>query len=206
MSNLDKAIADLADIRSLLTEANLFRGFGPAVIAGTGLIALSVMAIQLVRPEQFASSPVQMLTMWVLCALLATSLIGLEMLALSRRHHGKNALTMCMHILEAFFPAAIAGALIGIIVMTQAPEQAWILPGIWQICIGVGTFASVRFLPRQVYFAAAFYLIAGAAVLIIASQSQSVSPLHMGIPFGIGQFIMAATLKLFTAQRKGSFQ
>jgi uncharacterized membrane protein (DUF485 family) len=75
-----------------------------------------------------------------------------------------------------------------------APETLWMLPGLWQILVSLGIFASVRSLPRTVALVGAWYFVAGFAVLILASQSHGLSPWTMGLPFAVGQSLMAAIL------------
>jgi hypothetical protein len=55
-------------------------------------------------------------------------------------------------------------------------------------------FASVRSLPRSVAFAGAWYFVAGFTVLLLASQTHTLSPWAMGLPFAIGQSLMATIL------------
>ncbi len=43
-------------------------------------------------------------------------------------------------------------------------------------------------------FGGAWYFVAGFAVLLLASQSHALSPWTMGLPFVIGQLLMAAIL------------
>jgi hypothetical protein len=49
-------------------------------------------------------------------------------------------------------------------------------------------------LPRTVALGGAFYFLAGFTVLMLASQSHTLSPWTMGLPFAIGQSLMAAIL------------
>jgi hypothetical protein len=75
-----------------------------------------------------------------------------------------------------------------------APETLWMLPGLWQILVSLGVFASVRSLPRSVAFAGAWYFVAGFTVLLLSSQSHTLSPWAMGLPFAVGQALMATIL------------
>ena len=74
------------------------------------------------------------------------------------------------------------------------------LPGLWQIFVALGLFAAVRCLPRAVMLAGAWYLLAGTAVLILASEDEALSPWLMGLPFGAGQLLMAAALHFAEGQ------
>ena len=72
------------------------------------------------------------------------------------------------------------------------------LPGLWQILTSLGVFASVRSLPRTVALAGAFYFLAGFAVLLLGSVSHALSPWTMGLPFAVGQALMAGILYFAT--------
>ena len=51
-----------------------------------------------------------------------------------------------------------------------------------------------RSLPRTVALAGAWYVAAGVVVLALSSQTQTLSPWTMGLPFVIGQLLLAAIL------------
>jgi hypothetical protein len=68
------------------------------------------------------------------------------------------------------------------------------LPGLWQIVFSLGFFASCRSLPRPMFAIGVWYLAAGLATLAFASEAHALSPWAMAVPFGIGQFLMAAVL------------
>jgi hypothetical protein len=193
MSELHKALADIGNIRLRLAAGTLFRGFGPSVIAVTGLIAIAAATAQslLMAP---AGDAFAFVAVWAAVAVISAALIGIEMIARTRRHHGGLADAMLFHAVEHFLPVGAAGAVICAIVLRFAPDASWMLPGLWQMLLGVGLFVGLRFLPRSIGIAAAWYFLAGAAVLIMASQSRTLSPWAMGIPFGIGQLLMAALL------------
>jgi hypothetical protein len=70
------------------------------------------------------------------------------------------------------------------------------LPGLWQIVFSLGIFASCRSLPRPMFAAAVWYLAAGLLSLAFANGVHAFSPFAMAVPFGIGQFYMAAVLYL----------
>ncbi len=116
------------------------------------------------------------------------------MQARSRRHHSGLADAMIHQAVEQFLPAGVAGALLAVVLWKFAPETLWMLPGLWQVLVSLGVFASVRSLPRTVAFAGAWYFVAGFAVLMLASESHALSPWTMGLPFVIGQLLMAALL------------
>jgi hypothetical protein len=83
---------------------------------------------------------------------------------------------------------------IALVLMQFAPDTLWVLPGLWQVLVGLGIFASVRSLPRAVAWAGTWYVAAGVIVLALSSQTQTLSPWAMGLPFVIGQLLLAAIL------------
>jgi hypothetical protein len=69
------------------------------------------------------------------------------------------------------------------------------LPGLWQLIFSLGVFASCRFLPRPMFAVGVWYLAAGLVCLVVASATRTLSPWMMGIPFGIGQLLVALILQ-----------
>lgn len=192
--NAKQALADISDIRNQIAAGKMFRGFGPAIIALTGVLAFVITGLQLLWPETFAPSPTYLLGIWIFAAFVSVFLIGLEMVARSRRHHGGLAVSMNTNAMETFLPIGAAGAVIGLVILMNTPQTVWVLPGFWQVLVGIGTFSALKFLPQRVVFVSAWYFVAGAGALIIGSTNQSLSPLMMGIPFTVGQFLMAGFL------------
>jgi hypothetical protein len=131
---------------------------------------------------------------WAAAALLSLTVIWIEMLARSRRHHSGLADAMIHQAVEQALPAGVAGLLLAVMFWKFAPEALWMLPGLWQILVSLGTFVSVRSLPRSVALAGAWYFVAGFSVLLLAGQSHALSPWTMGLPFVIGQSLMATIL------------
>jgi hypothetical protein len=121
-------------------------------------------------------------------------MIWIEMRARSRRHHSGLADAMIHQAAEQFLPAGVAGVLLAVVMWKFAAETLWLLPGLWQILVSLGIFASVRSLPRTVALAGAWYFVSGFAVVVLASQTHTLSPWTMGMPFVIGQSVMAAIL------------
>ncbi|ABQ39683.1 hypothetical protein [Bradyrhizobium sp. BTAi1] len=198
MRDLDKALADIIAIRSQLAAGTAFRGYGPATMAATAVVALATAAIQQVVLRDSAADPLLFLLGWAAAACISLSMIWVEMRARSRRHHSGLADAMIHQAVEQFLPAGIAGVLLAVLLWKFAPEALWMLPGLWQILTSLGVFASVRSLPRTVALAGAFYFLAGFAVLLLGSVSHALSPWTMGLPFAVGQALMAGILYFAT--------
>jgi hypothetical protein len=194
MRDLDKALADIVAIRSQIAAGTAFRGYGPATLAATGGVALLMALAQSFWLGDPTGYPLTFLFGWAAAALLSAALIGGEMRARSRRHHSGLADAMIHQAVEQFLPAGVAGVLLAVMLWKFAPETLWLLPGLWQVLVSLGVFASVRSLPRSVALAGAWYFIAGFVVLLLSSQSHALSPWTMGLPFAIGQSLLAAIL------------
>jgi hypothetical protein len=194
MRDIDKALADILAIRSQIAAGTAFRGYGPAAVAATGGLALMTAAAQFLLLDDPSGQPLVFFLGWAATALLSAAIIGVEMRARSRRHHCGLADAMVHQAVEQFLPAGVAGALLAVMLGRFAPEALWMLPGLWQLLVSLGISASVRSLPRSVAIAAAWYFVAGFATLMLASQDHALSPWTMGLPFVVGQFLMAAIL------------
>jgi hypothetical protein len=194
MRDLDKALADIIAIRSQLAAGTAFAGYGPAAIFATAFVALLTAAAQYVWLDDPTHHPLTFLFGWAAAAALSAAIIITEMVARSRRHHSGLADAMIYQAVEQFLPSAVAGVLLAFVLWKFAPESLWLLPGLWQVLVSLGVFASVRTLPRSVALAGAWYFIAGFTVLLLASHSHALSPWTMGLPFVIGQSLMATIL------------
>jgi hypothetical protein len=194
MHDLDKALADIFAIRSQIAAGTAFRGYGPATVAATGGVALLTAILQFLWLDGPTERPITFFAGWTVAAILSAGLIWVEMQARSRRHHSGLADAMIRQAVEQFLPAGVAGVLLAIVLGKFAPETLWMLPGLWQVLVSLGVFASVRSLPRTIALAGAWYFLSGFAVVLIASQSHTLSPWTMGLPFAVGQLLMAALL------------
>lgn len=198
MRDLDKALADIFTIRSQIAAGTAFRGYGPATAAATGGLALITAISQFLWLDDPTSHPVTFFFGWAATALVSIAMIGVEMWARSRRHHSGLADAMINQAVEQFLPAAVAGVVLAAMLWKFAPETLWMLPGLWQVLVSLGVFASVRSLPRSVGITGGWYFVTGFTTLLVGSASHTLSPWTMGIPFVIGQWLMAAILHFAT--------
>src|SRR5262245_43996920 len=202
MRDLDKALADISEIRSQLARGIEFRGYGPLTVAGTGVLALAAAALQALWLPDPATNVLGYLVLWVATAAISVVLIGIEMVARSRRIHRGLADEMILAATEQFVPAGVAGARLTFVLFQFAPQSLWMLPGLWQIVFSLGFFASCRSLPRPMFAVGVWYLAAGLATLAFAG-TQALSPWAMALPFGVGQFLMAAILQTSVGEHDG---
>jgi hypothetical protein len=194
MRELDKALADILEIRSQIAQGTSFRGYGPTTIAATGMIGLSTAALQLGRPDIFAGSATGFVWCWLAASLVCAIAVRVEMQGRSRRLHSHLADAMINQAIAQFMPAAAAALFLPLFLLRFAPEAIWLMPGLWQILVSLGIFASVHSLPRSMGLAGGWYFLRGFVCLLWAAAGHGLSPWMMGGPFFLGQMLMAAIL------------
>jgi hypothetical protein len=195
MTELRRALDDISAIRTQVARGTQFRGYGPLSVACTGILALAVAAIQSRWLRASAHDLRLFLGVWVATATVAVSVSALETIFRVRRVHPGLAREMIQSAAEQFIPCVVVGLLLTVVLMRIAPQDSWMLPGLWAVVFSLGIFASCRFLPRQMFGVGAWYLAAGLVCLLSASGNHALSPWAMGITFGVGQLLVAAVLR-----------
>ena len=195
MLDVNDALSEIASIRGQMARSSEFRGYGPTTHAITGALALAVAAGETLWAPRPGQALPLFLTLWIGTAVIALTLIGAETVVRSRRLHTVLSLQMMHSAVEQFLPAIVAGGLLTLVLLRVAPESAWMLPGLWQLLFSLGVFASCRFLPRATFWVGVWYLCAGLACLGLGHGAWAFSAWEMGIPFGVGQLMVAAVLR-----------
>jgi hypothetical protein len=196
MKDLQQALSEIHSIRSQLARGTEFRGYGPATIAISGILALLVAAVQAQWTAKHAKTDLWIwLGVWSATAAVSLFLTGTETFARARRVHVGLAKEMVQAAVEQFLPAVMVGFLLTVVMTRVAAQECWMLPGLWELIFSLGVFASCRFLPRQMFAVGVWYLAAGLFCLATGSAARSLSPWTMGIPFGVGQLLVAAVLQ-----------
>lgn len=195
MANLREALSDIRSIRALMARCIEFRGYGPTTLAITGVLAIAVASIEEWDLFGSARDPWQYLWVWIGTAAVSLILIGIETVARARRIHSGLAMQMVHSAFEQFLPAIVAGILITVVMARFSPQNLWMLPGLWQVLFSLGVFASCRFLPRATFWVGVWYLAAGLTCLALGHGDSAFSPWEMGVPFGLGQLMVAGVLQ-----------
>jgi uncharacterized protein YqgC (DUF456 family) len=92
-----------------------------------------------------------------------------------------------------FLPSVLAAAIITAGFVRLSAALVPLLPGLWAICFGVGTFASRPYLPRASTVVAIFYYVAG-VVLLWNARADALNGWWVGGTFGAGQLVAAIVL------------
>ncbi|HUH63506.1 MAG TPA: hypothetical protein VLZ50_10930, partial [Terracidiphilus sp.] len=85
MNDLHKALGDISSIRRQVAQSTEFRGYGPATLAGTGLLAILAAGAQALWVPDPADHVSAFLSIWITTAVLSATLIGTQMKARARR-------------------------------------------------------------------------------------------------------------------------
>jgi len=190
--DIDKALADIGAIRSQIAANTVFRGYGPVAMAITGVLGATTALAQTLFP--IASTPFLFFAEWLGTAALCVAVVGIEMQGRSRRLHSGLADTMIHQAAEQFMPAAAASVAMPALLLMFSPQNVWMMPGLWQVFVSLGLFASQQNMPRNMVLAGAWYFVSGFAFLLMGSLTRELMPWTMGLPFLGGQFLMAGIL------------
>jgi hypothetical protein len=193
MDDLNKALTDLSHIRRQMARTTEFRGYGPATLAATGIIAIIAAAAQATWVGDPARNLRGYLAVWFATAAVCGGIIAVQMHTRARRMHSAMADEMIQMAVEQFFPALVAGLLVTMVLAHFVPHALWMLPGLWQLVYSLGVFSSCRFLPRPVMLGGAWYLLTS-LVCLAFGDVRALSPWTMGLAYGAGQMLIAAAL------------
>lgn len=193
MNDLYRALGDINTIRRQVANTTEFRGYGPATLATTAAFAIVAAAVQQICLPDTGKHLVGYLAVWISAACASAVLTAVQVHTRTRRMHSALSDEMIRMAAEQFLPATITGLLVTAVLLGSVPRDAWLLPGIWQIIYSLGIFSSCRFLPRPMLAAGGWYLITGLGCIAIG-DFRAFSPFAMGVPFGVGQLLVAGVL------------
>ncbi len=192
MRDVDIALSQISSIRAQLAASTRFLGIAPGLNAVAAVLVLIVAVIQRLFPSALAQRNYVVVWGAVLTAITAVAVV--EAIARARRLHGAMAQPMLQIALQKALPFYAAGCVIAWAICRFSPASTWLIPGVWQILIGVLGFSALSSLPRGMAWAAAWYFVCGSIVLGLAGASGVLSPWMMGVPCAAGQIMVAAIL------------
>ena len=199
MNDLNRALGDIRDIRRQLAQSTEFRGYGPLTLFATATFAVVAGLVQSALLTEPARHPLQFVAIWSATAILSAALIAIQTLTRTHRMHSGMANEMILMAVEQFLPAAAAGTLLTVVIVSTVPQGVWLLPGLWQIVYSLGVFSSCRFMPRPMLAAGAWYLLTGLRCISLG-DARALSPWVMAGAYAVGQSLIAGTL-YFTAKK-----
>lgn len=193
---LQEALRQIDAIRTHVARAEIFRGYKAATVAGTGLLALAVAALQPVVVPDPQNDVGRYLVLWIGVAAASVAIVAAELTLRWLRTDSLLAREQTLRAIEQFAPCVVAGAAGTWAIAGHVPEAAAALPGLWAILFSLGVFASWRQLTPLALGVAVYYLLAGSVCIALARDEQAFSPWAMAGTFGVGQLLTAAVLYL----------
>ena len=190
--DLSRALGQLADIHQQIAKAEIYRGYRSLPIAASGLIGLVAAWAQ--TPALGASDPIGFVLYWSTIAGCAGFVGASEIIYNYVVHDDRITRRRTRQVVGQFLPSLLAGVAITISFVHLSAALVPLLPGLWAICFGIGTFASRPYLPRASGWVALFFYVAGFALLWIARGPQPLTAWWVGGTFGLGQLLAAAVL------------
>ena len=203
MHEIDRALAEISNIRAQLATSTQFRGFTPEMLVYVAVIFAAVTVAQTLWPEQLARNDISLVATWGGLHLVTTAAAAAEAMIRAKRLHGGMALSMWRSAMQVLGSIGAAATIITVNIALYAPEAIWLAPGIWLILIGLVGVAFQRVMPHRVWRVALFYILLGTIMLSIAGEQGHLTPSLIGIPLVLGNF--ATALILHNAPRKPSF-
>lgn len=189
MTDLERALADIAEVRERLGHAQRFKGYSGIAAAFSGLFAFATGVVQfaLVPHPHTVQQEHLYFAIWFLCCVAAVA-VNYGAIA----HWYVNDATAR----DRWQTATVGFSMLPALALGAALSAAFLLansfsylPGIWYGCYGVGLFASRLMVPRAVAaIAAAFMLIGMGLFFVPASVALAWWVLPFG--FGIGQILI----------------
>lgn len=191
--DLSRALADISEIRQQIARGEIYRGYRPLPIAASGLIG--VAAAWLEAPGLGPGDPVGFVVYWTAIAALAGFVGASEIIHNYVVHDHAAARRQTRRVVGQFLPAVVGAGIITWSFVRLSAALVPLLPGIWAICFGFGTFASRPYLPRAASLVAWFYYLAG-IVLLWNARADALDGWWVGGTFGIGQLLAAIVLRV----------
>ena len=201
---LREALCQISDIRRQMARSEVFRGYRSITVGFTGVLGIMAALLQ----AQWVANPEtelgRYLVLWISVAAIGAVVSGAEMYWRARIAGSGLAREMTLLAAEQFLPCVVVGALLTLCIYNSSPQVAWMLPGLWSMIFGLGVFASYRLLPRQVFWVGLYYTVCGIGCLLWGRGEFAFSPWLMGVTFGGGQLLCAATLYWTLERNDGS--
>jgi hypothetical protein len=186
MTELERALADIAEVRERLGHMQRFKGYSGFAAVLSGVLALAAGIVQaLLVPSVLTPHQGHLyFALWFACCAAAV-LVNYGAIAhwfvndATARDRWQTA-TVGLSIL----PALLLGAALSFALLRAG---LWgFLPGIWYGCYGVGLFASRTTLPRAAVGIGAAFALAGFGLLFVPEQI-ALQWWILPIGFGFGQ-------------------
>ena len=187
-----RALDQIEEIHRQIAKGEVYRGYRSLPVALSGLIGLVAAGLQ---PALLgAGDPIGFVLYWTAIAAAAGFVGASEIVYNYIVHEDAIGRRKTRKVVGQFLPSLVAGVAITICFTHLSEALVPLLPGLWAICFGIGTFASRPYLPRASGWIALFYYAAGFTLLWIARGPELLSGWWVGGTFAAGQLLAACVL------------
>jgi hypothetical protein len=191
MSDVTRALEQIAEIHDHLARGEVYRGWRSLPVALSGLVGLAGALWQSMygRPIE----PWSFTMYWAGVASVSLA-VGCSEIAwrYARATPRERRQTRC--VIGQFLPALVAGAIATTALLRLSSALVALFPGLWALLYGVAIFAARPYIPRVSGWVALYFWTAGLLLLWTANGIESLSPWSVGATFGIGQLFGALAL------------
>jgi hypothetical protein len=190
--DFSRALSQIADIHQQIAKGEMYRGYRSVPVAASGIMGYAAAWMQ---PRSLgASDPIGFVIYWTAIAACAGLVGAGEIIYNYVVHEDSATRRRTRQVVGQFLPSVVAGAVITASFVHLSAALVPLLPGLWALCFGLGTFASRPYLPRATGWVALFYYAAGLALLWVARGAEPLQGWWVGATFGTGQLLAAAVL------------
>lgn len=190
--DFSRALSQIADIHQQMAKGEVYRGYRSLPVAASGLIGFGAAWLQ--APALGAREPEGFVAYWSAVGACAALVGGSEIIYNYVVREDRAARRRTRQVVGQFVPGLLAGVIVTATFVRRSAALVPLLPGLWAICFGAGTFASRPYLPRAAGWVALFYFVAGTALLAVPATSGAPHGWWVGGTFGTGQLLAAAVL------------
>jgi hypothetical protein len=190
--DVTRALDQIAEIHGHLAKGEVYRGYRSLPVAISGAVGLAAAAVQ---PQALGTAdPIGFVVYWAVIAIGAGFVGCSEIVYNYAVHEDGAARRKTRRVVGQFLPSVVGGAAIAVCFAHLDVALVPLLPGLWAICFGIGTFASRPYLPRASGWVALFYYAAGFTLLWFARGPEPLTGWWIGGTFGVGQLLAAMVL------------
>jgi hypothetical protein len=190
--DVTRALDQIAEIHQQIAKGEVYRGYRSLPLAASGLMGLAAAWLQ---PAALGTAdPIGFVLYWCAIGLGAGFVGSSEIIYNYVVHESASGRRKTREVVGQFLPSVLAGGAIAVCVTHLSAALVPLLPGLWAICFGLGTFASRPYLPKASGWIALFYYAAGFTLLWFAGGSVPLTGWWVGGVFGAGQLLAALVI------------
>lgn len=194
MTELDRALSDIAEVRERLAMTQRFKGYsGIAAMLSGGLAVVAGLVQHAIVPvPSNAGDRHVYFAIWFACAAAAALVNYGAILNWFWSDASARDRWQTRTVGLAILPALLLGA--GLSFGLFAHGEIALLPGVWYGCYGVGLFASRTMLPDGLPPIAAAFIAVGVALLFVPA-SIALAWWMLPLGFGVGQCFIGVLIR-----------